>query len=194
MSETGGSTMPDCEKDLLALTRMRLLRDQIDSFDDLIEKTAGLWSGLNTDGQEITLAASFYENLLPAVARFVDKPKTMVSLQTALEYLLGPGNVMLGHLGGAAEAMALYLKTLDSFRSKCEILSDLAGATEADWVDGDLSSIGDICKGLVSRNADIHDWCAWLRVKGAACDEGLATLVDAVVSGAISPGKGQGGI
>lgn len=189
VSESGGSAIPDCEKDLRALTIMRLLRDQILSFDDLIGKTAGLWSGLNTDGQGITLAASFYEDLLVAVARFVDKPETMVSLQTALEYLLGPGNVTLGHLGSAGEAMAFYLKTHDSFRSKCEVLSNLAGETGADWVQGDLSSIADICKGLVSRESDIHDWCAWLRVKGAACDKGLAALVDAVVSGAIEPEK-----
>ncbi len=189
VAEVNGSAMPDPDKDLHALAAMRTLRDRIASYDDLRDKTTGFWTGLATDIQEISLALSFHEDVQTAIVRFVDRPETLLSLNTALEFLLGPGNVLLSQKGGAGEAMATYLAVLEKFKTKQDTIAKLAEDTEADWLQGDLSSIIETCQGIVAQQASIHEWCAWLRVKNEACGEGLAPLVDAVTAGLVEPEK-----
>ncbi|MCE5255642.1 MAG: hypothetical protein LLF89_02210, partial [Spirochaetaceae bacterium] len=189
VSEDGGGIIPDCANDLNTLAKMRRLRERLNSFDDLPSKTAGLWSGINTDLEEVRLAAAFYDSLKTAIAHFVDMPETMVALQNALEYLLGSGNASLGIGGGVREAMEAYLVNLESFRTKCDVLSRLAECSCTDWLEGSLSNLVEMCNGIVVHEADIFDWCAWLRVKGDACAEGLTPVVDSLISGAVEPDK-----
>jgi len=187
VAEAGGSAIPDCEKDLPELAAMRSLRNRISALDDLRERTAGFWAGLATDVPEVSLAASFHEDLQTAIARFADGPETLLSLHAALECLLGPGNAMLAPKGGAGEAMGNWLTLLEEFRTRRDTLSGLLDAAAAVWLEGDLSSIAGTCKGIIARQSDIHDWCAWLRVKNEARGEGLAPLVEALISGSIEP-------
>ena len=189
VAEVNGSTMPEPEKDLPALAAMRSLRDRIASYDDLRDKTAGFWAGLATDVEAISLAVSFHENLQTAIVRFVDRPETLLSLNTALEFLLGPGNILLNQQGGAGEAMATYLAVLEKFKAKQDAIAGLVEDTVADWLQGDLASIIDICQGIMAQQSSIHEWCAWLRVKNEAYGEGLGPLVEAVTSGFVEPEK-----
>jgi very-short-patch-repair endonuclease len=189
VAEVNGGAIPDPEKDLPALASMRSQRDRIASYDDLRDRTAGFWAGIGTDVQEISLAATFYENLQTAIVRFVDRPETLLSLNTALEFLLGPGNILLSQQGGADEAMATYIAVLEKFKLKANTIARLSEDTEADWLHGDLTSITDTCQGIVVQQSSIHEWCAWLRVKNEACAEGLVPLVEVVTSGLVETEK-----
>lgn len=186
-AQPGSNAVPDCLKDLPCLAAMRSFLDRITRLDESKEKTGGVWCGLSTNTQEIELAASFHESLQTATGQFADRPDTLLSLHNALGYLLGPGNVLLGSQSGAGMAMDTYLNALENFRARLDILSNLADAVAAEWPNGDPSSISGICSEIVAQQSNLHDWCAWLRLKEEAQREGIAPLVEAMIAGVVEP-------
>ncbi len=187
VAEAGVNVVPDPANDLPKLAAMRSIRDRIESLDDLRDKTAGFWVGLGADVEEISLALAFHKQLQTAIARFVDKPETLLGLQTALGFLFGVGNILLGRESGGGEAMITFMTAIEEFRTKRDIVSGRTEDSTAIWLEGDLASIVDVCGGIQAQQSSIHEWCAWLRVKTEACKEGIAPLVDAAVSGLVEP-------
>ncbi|MDR3570322.1 MAG: DUF3320 domain-containing protein [Syntrophobacteraceae bacterium] len=175
----------DCVKDLTTLAGMRSVHEKLKSLDDLRERTDGFWRGIGTDIDEIESATSFFEELQSAIAHFVDNPDTHMGLQKALEYLLGPGNILLAPNGGANTAFAAFIETLERFGSKRAATRRLA--ENSDWLDTDIPSITAACREISEQHPDLFDWCAWLRVKQEAFSRGLGPLVESVISGAVEP-------
>lgn len=185
---SGGREPVTVADDIEHLMRLHDLRAEIAGLDTLSAQIGGLWVGLKTRPEEGEAALAFQEALSAAITGLATTADGLAAVRGPVERLLGDGNTLLDPAGPVAGAGRAYAEALDRFDKRLDTFAGLAGA-EADVLGADTpDAAADLCRAILPMEAKLHAWCAWRKTRNEAMACGLAPLVTAVESGAVSLG------
>ncbi|PKU21419.1 DUF3320 domain-containing protein [Telmatospirillum siberiense] len=180
---------PAMAEDLALLRGIRDVEMRLSALEDLAAKTCGLWAGLGTSVQEVSLAVDFHSRISSALANLATNIESLTSLRTVAARLLGEANALLEAVGPVGVAAATYLAAEADFR---EALSDfLAQSADCDAMpdaDATPDSLLAECRDIIASEAKLRAWCAWRKARGEAAAAGLLPLVEGIESGAVPTG------
>ena len=175
-------------QDFNRLAKLQDLETKLAPYADLGPATAGLWKGLETQAEDIALAAELAEQCTGALAGLYDRPETMASGLKALGRLLGENNPLLAAPGAAARACGALAAGLSQFAAAQAVLLDRLGGEETarrQLAAMPPDQLAAWCDTLLSQSRLLRPWCAWNRVAGEALALGLGPLVTAVARGEV---------
>lgn len=178
--------------DLLQLHERAELERQLADYDDLRERTAGLWNGLKTHIDEVEQALKFQSAMSAAVASLASTPEQTSAVKAPLEQLIGEGNALLNAGGTIAESGNAYLEAW----SRLQPAIDHFAATGY-FSDGSKNEFGDLaldelmgrCAAIIHAEHRLHAWCAWRKTRDQAVAQGLTSLVAGIEQGTVSEGS-----
>lgn len=180
---------PHCLEDIVVLISMKEIETRLQSYDDLVAKTAGLWNGLKTDLDECRRYKAFSTDLFAALGGLATDSTKLSVWRSKIETLLGPDNLLLeptGQVGASASTLVRIADELDKVEqefirlsSSSEELLDASGQT--------LQDQASLCSRLIELEPKINSWCAWQKVRHEAINEGLAPIVEALEAQIVTP-------
>lgn len=174
------------------LRERAVVEQRLAAYDDLMDVTAGLWNGLKTRVGEVEKALKFQSPISAAIANLATTPEDIGSIKTALERLIGAGNVLLepnGPIAGVGEA---YLHAWGSLRPAIDRLAAVGGFPDAaknEFGEQTLDDLIQRCDAILRAESRLHAWCAWRNVSGQGMALGLAPLVTGIENGAVADGQ-----
>ncbi|MCL2160895.1 MAG: DUF4011 domain-containing protein [Betaproteobacteria bacterium] len=205
----GAAAKPDCEGDLALLQQLQDLRKQIMALESptstgeqkttrggsrkrsmalepLSVSTSGVFAAFATDRQELGAAVAFAESLHRCTGHLAESPEQVAALNTALEQLLGPGNMLLAKDGSVGRVLSDWVEAIRDYRDAASVTEGFL-ETELELSRLPLAETQSICFGIIEQKPHINAWCAWFRVSSQATSLGLQSLADAVAQGDIAP-------
>lgn len=154
--------------------------------DGLKAQTAGLWCGLETQGEHVAAARGLGERLSQGLAALYDDPQTLASGLAALTSLVGVNNLLLQPTGAAALSGAEFLAANQRYQAAlAELASRMGDDAPAGRYLEDLepAALADQCQAILAHGRMLKPWCDWNRVLGEAHAKGLGSLAEALVKG-----------
>jgi very-short-patch-repair endonuclease len=151
-----------------------------------------VWSDLKTKLEVAREAIAFQGQIATAVAKLALDPEQIAACKVPLQALLGDGNALLEPEGAIAHAGATLRDKLEVLEQRRSQLTSIGHFTETGIAETAHLSLNDLkmtCEAVVASEARLKAWCAWRKVRDEAFAVGLAPIVVAMESGAITSGK-----
>ncbi|MBC3930574.1 DUF4011 domain-containing protein [Undibacterium curvum] len=187
----GGRAGKLAAEDLKKMRELVSLRTSIEGYDELIVKTDGLWSGLQTKLHGIGSALQFSEALSSTLGSLASTPEALAQLKAPITLMLGDSNVLLEPFGPVAAAGHVYADALIEFDRVIEIFAISSGIPQIEHhILSALSpqQILERARLVLKESSRLRDWCAWRKVRKHAITLGLAPLVSGLEQGVVALG------
>ncbi|MGF6099276.1 DUF3320 domain-containing protein [Pseudomonas sp. 18175] len=183
-----GQTLRD---DHVLLKKRGLLERELADLADLRE-TVPLWNDLKTKVDDARQAVLFQERMAVALAKLAQNPEQIAGFKGPLNALLGEGNALLEPEGAIPQSGLALREKLKQLEARSAHLTAVGQFTEQTVVANSQLCLDDLrgnCELMVLSEPRLRAWCAWRKVRDEAFAAGLAPIVEAMESGAITLGK-----
>ncbi|CAK9890129.1 DUF3320 domain-containing protein [Pseudomonas fluorescens] len=183
----GASLKSDFE---LLKQRTVVERDLADLAD--LRELVPVWSDLKTKLEVARQAVAFQGQVAMAVAKLALSPEQIAAYKAPLQTLLGDGNALLESEGAIALAGVALREKLGLLHERSSQLTSIGHFTEMgidETAHLSLNNLKKNCETVVSFESRLKAWCAWRKVRDEAFAVGLAPIVQAMETGAITSGK-----
>ncbi|MNJ19099.1 ATP-dependent RecD-like DNA helicase [compost metagenome] len=183
----GASLKSDFE---LLKQRTVVERDLADLAD--LRELVPVWSDLKTKLEVARQAVAFQGQVATAVAKLALSPEQIAAYKAPLQTLLGDGNALLESEGAIALAGVALREKLGLLHERSSQLTSIGHFTEMgidETAHLSLNNLKKNCETVVSFESRLKAWCAWRKVRDEAFAVGLAPIVQAMETGAITSGK-----
>lgn len=170
--------------------RAAIERDLSDLAD--LRELAPFWNDLKTKLETARQAVTFQGHIATAIARLALNPEQIAAYKAPLHTLLGDGNALLEPDSAIALAGVALREKLGLLQERSSHLTSIGHFTENGANETAHLSLNDLkknCETVVSSEPRLKAWCAWRKVRNEAFAVGLAPIVQAMESGAITSGK-----
>lgn len=187
MKAGGAQGDPDPGRDAATLTR---LREEGAAIDRLEQRLSGFkaWDGHGSDPEAVRALQLLGERVRAAVSRLSDDVSSQVEIRGKVRSLLYDGNDLLAPDAAVGRAIGTYSAAEREFRAACEAFGALAGqplrerfAEHPDVLAHLRETVGTI----VTRHAELREWCAWRRARNEAVALELMPMVEAIEAGRV---------
>ncbi|MBF0310352.1 MAG: DUF3320 domain-containing protein [Magnetococcales bacterium] len=182
-----GSIMAD---NLERMRQIKTIESSLVNFNYLTDKTNGAWNGRYSSEDEIADVILFQERIAEALTKLTKTPDEINVVKECLSKLLGDGNTLISITGTVGEACTGYIEAFGHFRNAMTTLEELTcnNPNKNSVRFGEtLPALAEICRGLIRQQAKVRSWCAWYNCRDEAIRHGLASLVQTIEQGTISP-------
>lgn len=179
-------------KNDFALLRKRgiLERDLADLSD--LREVVPLWNDLKTKVDDARQAVLFQGQIAVALAKLAESPEQIAGFKGPLNALLGDGNALLepeGSITQSGISLRDKLKNVEARSAHLTAVGQFTEKTVAANSELSLEELKQNCELMVASEPRLRAWCAWRKVRDEAYAVGLAPIVEAMESGAITAGK-----
>jgi len=179
------------KNDYAALKKRAAVERELADLADLREAVP-LWNDLKTKIDQARLAVLFQGQIAVALAKLAHNPEQIAAFKGPLNALLGDGNALLEAEGAITQAGIGLRDKLRQLEERLAHLTAVGQFTEqavSANAEYSLEQIKHNCESFVTSEPRLRAWCAWRKVRDEAFAAGLAPIVEAMESGAITNGK-----
>lgn len=179
------------KSDFALLKRRGIIERDLADLSDLRE-VIPLWSDLKTKVDDARQAVLFQGQIAAALATLAENPERIAGFKGPLNALLGDGNALLEPEGPITQLGGALRDKLKQVTIRSSLLSTVGRFTEkvvAANSELSLEELKQNCELMVASEPRLKAWCAWRKVRDEAYAVGLAPIVEAMESGAITSGK-----
>lgn len=177
--------------DLQHMRQRALIEQDLGTYEDLRDLTAGLWNGLKTRVDEIEKALKFQTSISLAIANLAVTPEEVGTIKTPLDRLIGEGNALLvsgGPVAGVGDAYLSVWGALQPTIDRLAVVGSFSEESKAEFGDIPLNELTQRCEAVVRSENRLHSWCAWRKVREQSLMLGLAPLVAGIENGTVIQG------
>ena len=183
----GAQDVPDPAQDGPTLEKLRIEGEAIDRLDRQLARFKD-WEGHATNPDTVLSLQTLGERARSAVGLLADDAQAITALYDTVRTLLRDGNDLLAPEAAGGRAAHVFLSANSALQEACSDFEAIAGQSVRDSFSGDdkgLDTIREMADGIVTRRAELNDWCAWRRRRAEAMDLELGPLVEAIEKGNI---------
>ncbi|MFJ4192457.1 DUF3320 domain-containing protein [Pseudomonas sp. NPDC089534] len=151
-----------------------------------------LWSDLKTKVDDARQAVLFQGQVATALTKLAENPEQIAAFKAPLSALLGDGNALLEPEGSIAQSGIALREKLKQVEARSAHLIAVGQFTEKTVTANSEQSLEELkqsCELMIASEPRLKAWCAWRKVRDEAYAVGLAPIVEAMESGAITTGK-----
>lgn len=178
--------------DFARLRERSVLEQQIASCEELRELSGGVWAAYETNVEELEKALKFSASVSAAIGNLASTAEEVELIRAPLHRILGEGNALLDHGGSVREAGKAYLEAWGALQPAIDRLAEAGHFSDqgkGEFTEAPIEELAMRCNGIIAAAGALRTWCAWRKVRDEALSFGLAPLVEAVETGAISHGQ-----
>ncbi|XBG31927.1 DUF4011 domain-containing protein [Pseudomonas sp. 13.2] len=179
------------KNDHAALEKRATVERELADLADLRDAVP-LWNDLKTKVDQARQAVLFQGQIAVALAKLAKNPEQIAGFKGPLNALLGDGNALLETEGAITHGGIGLCEKLKQLEERLAQLTSVGQFTEqavSANAEHSLEQIKHNCESFVTSEPRLRAWCAWRKVRDEAFAAGLAPIVQAMESGAISTGK-----
>ncbi len=179
------------KSDFALLKERGVLERELADLSDLRE-VVPLWNDLKTKVDDARQAVHFQSQISVALAKLAENPEQIAGFKGPLIAILGDGNALLepeGSITLSGIALREKLKQVEVRSAHLTAVGQFTEKTVAANSEMSLEELQQNCEQMVKFEPRLRAWCAWRKVRDEAHAVGLAPIVDAMESGAITTGK-----
>lgn len=179
------SQVAEPEKDLAILSSLSQLREEMDnSAKELTHGTP--WQGLQTNQRRLQHAIEAGGKLREAVARLSSFDRDYVETRSAISRVLCQGRDMLDPGMAIAQSATDLVKASSSFKARLKAFQVIA-SDDSELEVPELSVLAQSMFAIIEREKRLNTWCQWIDISREARHLGLGALVNALITGSVSP-------
>ena len=185
-AQGGAAGIPDPERDLPKLYRMRAILEEMDGLDPALMGIPG-WSKLASDPVKMTSALDLAGRLRAAIPTMATSPEHLIELREAIRKLVIDANDMLGADSMIASAVARLEEALPRYREVSQRFRGLCCVSAETRLD--FTMLREAAIAIQDKQVRLNAWCAWCKVREEALALGLMPLIQAIETTALPQGQ-----